>query len=299
MNAKSQESPSADPHVGSGPNLHVNPHANRHVNPDANPTGPAGGSPAGPAAPAPSASASPTAPARLALVGDRSPNVASHSRVPLLLDALAARDGIVLDAYWIPTEDAAEPDAVRGFDAVWMLPGSPYRSEAGALAAIRTAREEGIPFLGTCGGFQHALLEYARHACGLTHAAHAENDPGAEAPLIAPLACSLVGHEGAVTLAPGSLAEAVLGADRTVERYHCSYGPSDVRLLDVLRARGLRFSGTDAEGQVRVAELPGHPFFLAALFQPELSGDGTRAHPMVRALGRAAVARAAGRVGSA
>ncbi|MGY0019438.1 CTP synthase C-terminal region-related (seleno)protein [Streptomyces sp. cg35] len=235
----------------------------------------------------------PHAPARIALVGDRSPNVVSHTRVPLLLDALAARERLVLDAYWIPTEDAEPPGAVRGFDAVWVLPGSPYRSEAGTLAAIRTAREDGVPFLGTCGGFQHTLLEYARNVCGLAGAAHAENDPDADDPLIAPLACSLVGHEGTVTLTGGSLAESVLGADRTVERYHCGYGPA--AHLDTLRAHGLRFTGTDEEGQVRIAELPTdrHPFFLATLFQPELSGDGSRPHPIVQALARAAAAHAA------
>jgi CTP synthase (UTP-ammonia lyase) len=228
--------------------------------------------------------------ARVALIGDRSPSVTSHSRVPLLLDALAAHDRLVLDAYWIGTEDAEEPDAVRGFDAVWVLPGSPYRSEAGALAAIRTAREENIPFLGTCGGFQHTLLEFARHVCGLTGVAHAENDPDAKDLLIAPLACSLVGHEGTVTLTPGSLAESALGTDRSIERYHCSYGPGPY--LDTLRAHGLRFTGEDETGQVRVAELPGHPFFLATLFQPELFGDGSRPHPVVRALARAAVRHA-------
>ncbi|MGW2743072.1 CTP synthase C-terminal region-related (seleno)protein [Streptomyces sp. NPDC001450] len=228
--------------------------------------------------------------ATLALVGDRSPNVVSHTRVPLLLDALAERDRLVLDAYWIPSEDATAEGAVRGFDAVWVLPGSPYRSEAGVLAAIRTAREEGIPFLGTCGGFQHALLEFARNVCGLTRVAHAENDPGAEDPLIEPLACSLVGHEAVVAIEPGSLAESVTGSARTVERYFCAYGPS--RHLDTLRAHGLRFSGHDEDGNVRVAELPGHPFFLATLFQPELSGDGSRPHPVLRALARAAVEHA-------
>ncbi|BBC32076.1 CTP synthase [Streptomyces graminofaciens] len=229
--------------------------------------------------------------ARLALVGDRSPDVVSHSRVPLLLEALAERDRLVLDAYWIPSEDAAaDPAAVRGFDAVWVLPGSPYRSEAGVLAAIRTAREEGIPFLGTCGGFQHALLEYARHVCGLAQVAHAENDPDAEDFLIEPLACSLVGHEAAVVIEPGSLAQSVTGAERTVERYFCAYGPT--RHLDTLRAHGLRFSGHDEDGHVRIAELPGHPFFLATLFQPELSGDGSRPHAVVRALARAAVEHA-------
>ncbi|MET9890085.1 gamma-glutamyl-gamma-aminobutyrate hydrolase family protein [Streptomyces sp. NPDC006465] len=228
--------------------------------------------------------------ARVALVGDRSPNVVSHTRVPLLLDALARRDRIVLDAYWIPSEDARDPEAVRGFDAVWVLPGSPYRSEAGVLTAIRTAREGGIPFLGTCGGFQHALLEYARGVCGLTGAAHAENDPDADDLLIEPLACSLVGHEATVTVEPGSLARAVIGSERTVERYHCAYGPS--RHLDTLRAHGLRFSGHDEDGHVRIAELPDHPFFLATLFQPELAGDGSRPHPVLRALARAAVAHA-------
>lgn len=234
---------------------------------------------------------------RIALVGDRSPHVRSHVRVPMLLDALAERDGLILDAYWIETADAAEPDAVRGFDAVWLLPGSPYASEEGALAAIRTAREEGIPFLGTCAGFQHALLEYARDVCGLERAAHAENDPAADGGdlLIAPLACSLVGHEGPVRVEPGSLAERVLGAERSTERYHCNYGP-DNRHLDTLRAHGMRFSGEDEDGQVRIAELPGHPFFLATLFQPELAGDGTRPHPIVRALATAAVEKAAVRV---
>lgn len=229
--------------------------------------------------------------ARIALVGDRSPNVVSHTRLPLILDALAERDRLVLDAYWIPSEDAEAEDAVRGFDAVWVLPGSPYRSEAGVLTAIRTARVEGIPFLGTCGGFQHALLEYARDVCGLTRVAHAENDPDAADLLIEPLGCSLVGHEAVVTIDPGSLAESVIGSERTVERYFCSYGPS--RHLDTLRTHGLRFSGHDEDGHVRIAELPGHPFFLATLFQPELSGDGTRPHPVVRALARAAVEHAA------
>ncbi|GAB2858750.1 CTP synthase [Streptomyces deserti] len=232
----------------------------------------------------------PASTARIALVGDRSPTVASHTRIPLLLDALATRDRLVLDAYWLPSEEAGD-GVVDGFDAVWVVPGSPYRSEAGVLSAIRTARVRGVPFLGTCGGFQHALLEYARNVCGLTRAAHAENDPEAEDPLIEPLACSLVGHEGTVVIEPGTLAQAVVGSERTVERYFCAYGPS--RHLGTLRAHGLRFSGHDADGHVRIAELPGHPFFLASLFQPELAGDGSRPHPMVRALARAAVAHAA------
>ncbi|MEU5305426.1 hypothetical protein ACH4YO_37675 [Streptomyces noursei] len=246
-------------------------------------------SPAHSARPARSPHAGPTAPlARIALIGDRSEAVRSHARIPTLLDALRVRDGLDLDAYWIPTDEADED--LTGFDAVWVLPGSPYRSEAGVLSAIRSARESGIPFLGTCGGFQHALLEFARNVCGLAHAGHAENTPGLadEDALLVPLACSLVGHEGTVDVAPGSRAASLLGAERTRARYHCNYAPNP-RHLDVLRAHGLAFTGTDPAGEVRLAELPGHPFFLATLFQPELDGDGTRAHPLITGLATAAV----------
>lgn len=233
--------------------------------------------------------------ARVALVGDRSPSIRAHTRIPGILDALARRDQLVLDAYWIPSEDAEAAGALDGFDAIWLVPGSPYRSEAGAIAAARTARERAIPFLGTCGGFQHAVLEFARDVCGLTHARHAENEPDADDLLIVPLACSLAGHEGAVLIEAGSLAERVFGTERTVERYHCSFGPNPA-YLNVLREHGLRFSGADETGEVRIAELPGHPFFLLTLFQPELAGDGSKAHPVIRALAAAATEHAAAAV---
>lgn len=130
--------------------------------------------------------------------------------------------------------------------------------------------------------------EFARNVCGLPGVDHAENQSEPSDPLIVPLACSLVGHEGVVKVEAGSLAERVLGAERTLERYHCSYGVRPI-YLDLLRAHGLRFSGADEAGDVRIAELPGHPFFLATLFQPELAGDGTRPHPIIRALAAAAV----------
>jgi CTP synthase (UTP-ammonia lyase) len=229
--------------------------------------------------------------ARVALVGDRSPNVRSHVRIPTLLGALRQRDRLDLDPYWVPSEDAADPDALAGFDGIWLLPGSPYRSQAGGIAAARAARQRGIPFLGTCGGFQHALLEVARNVGGLAGVEHAEYDPDAEQLLIVELACSLVGHEQPVHLVPGSLVAAIMGTDRTVERYLCAYG-LDQRYLDRLRAAGLRFTGADDDGAVRVAELPGHPFYLATLFQPELAGDGSRPHPIITAFAAAVTANA-------
>lgn len=142
-------------------------------------------------------------------------------------------------------------------------------------------RTRGVPFLGTCGGFQHAMLEFARNVCGLAAAGHAENEPGIAQAVITELSCSLVGHQAAITLRAGSRAAGLIGAARTIERYHCNYGLDD-SYTDVLRAHGMVFTGVDQDGSVRVAELPGHPFWLATLFQPELSGDGTTPHPIIR-----------------
>jgi CTP synthase (UTP-ammonia lyase) len=225
--------------------------------------------------------------ARIALVGDRSPHVRSHTRIPGLFEVLRAQHGIGIDAYWVPTPDATTTD-LAGFDGIWLLPGSPYHSEEGALHAVRVAREHRIALLGTCGGFQHLLLEFARNVCGIADASHGESDPDGGRALIVPLACSLVGHEGAVNLTPGSLAERVFGVERSVERYHCAYG-LDHDYLPELTRHGLRFTGFDDDGEVRVAELAGHPFLMGTLFQPELAGDGSRCHVVIRAFAEAAV----------
>src|ERR671923_2505637 len=101
----------------------------------------------------------------VALVGDRSPSVRAHARIPQLIEVLRRRDGVVLDPYWIPSDEADR--GLEGFDGIWVVPGSPYASAEGAIAAARTAREHAIPFLGTCGGFQHAVLMLARDLAGL------------------------------------------------------------------------------------------------------------------------------------
>ncbi|WP_433018278.1 CTP synthase C-terminal region-related (seleno)protein [Kribbella sp. CA-294648] len=229
--------------------------------------------------------------ARIALVGDRSPQVRSHARVPRLLDALRDREQLDLDVYWIPTDKVEELD---GFDGIWLLPGSPYASESGAITAVQWARENGVPFLGTCAGFHHALLEYARNICGATAVQHAETSPDADDLLIVPLACSLVGHEAAVQFVPGTAAAAIIGAERSIERYHCSYG-LDTSRLDLLRNHGLLFSAFDDTGDPRIAELPTHPFYLATLFQPELAGDKTP-HPIISSFAQAAATHASTRV---
>ena len=162
---------------------------------------------------------------RVALVGDFNPSVVAHQAIPKALELAGALHGVEVEPVWVHTSSISAVDArLAGFDGVWCVPASPYANTAGALAAIRYAREGGRPFLGTCGGFQHALLEYARNVCGMPEAEHAETNPGAALPLITPLACSLVERSEEILLAEGGLFRRTYGLPRITEGYHCSYG---------------------------------------------------------------------------
>ena len=231
---------------------------------------------------------------RVALVGDYSAAVKAHQAIPRAL--ALAWDGAGRTCEWEWLHTATLPDdpseQLAGFHAVWCVPASPYANTRGALAAIRFARQTGRAFLGTCGGFQHAILEYAEAVWGVANPAHAELDPDAADPVIAPLACSLVGQAGEIRFEPGSRLAAIYGAPAAIEEYHCRYGLSP-RYSKRLASGPLLESGRDTGGEVRVIELEGHPFFIATLFQPERSALAGRRHPLVRAFLDAAHQRAA------
>jgi len=171
---------------------------------------------------------------------------------------------------------------LESFAGFFVAPGSPYRSIDGALHAIRHAREHARPLLGTCGGFQHVALEFARNVLGLHGAAHAEYAPHAAELVIEPLACSLSGERAIVRLRTGSLAASAYAADASTEECRCSFGLA-ASYVPALERAGLTISGDGATREPRIVELAGHPFFLATLFVPQLSSSPERPHPLLRA----------------
>ena len=237
-------------------------------------------------------------PPRIALVGDRSGSVQAHAKIPPVIDAMAGPAGPAIEVYWLRSTAIGGAGDVAGFDGVWVIPGSPYENTDGVLAAIRAARTGRIPVLGTCGGFQHLLLEFARDVCGLTAVENAEQSPDAAEALIVPLECSLLGEESTVVITPGTVAADAMGPGPTTERYFCRYG-LNADYLEILQSHGLVFSGRDTSGEVRVAELPVHPFCVASLFQPELSSDPTWVHPLIAAFADAVRSHAAALAGAA
>lgn len=202
------------------------------------------------------------------LVGDESDAVVAHRAIPVALRLAAERVGCSVEHRWVPTETIDSDAVVQPFDGLWCVPGSPYRSTAGALTAIRHARTGTTPFIGTCGGFQHTVLEYARNVQGWADAEHAEVAGDADLAVISPLACGILEGENTVRFVRGSRLAAAYGVEEAREEYLCGYAinPDFVaRLLD----GPLRATATDVDGQVRAVELDRHPFFVATLFQPE------------------------------
>ncbi len=229
---------------------------------------------------------------RIGLVGDYDATVPAHEAIPRALALAEEALKAPLAFRWLPTDTIGSDAVLAPFDALWCVPASPYRSMDGALRAIRFARERLRPFLGTCGGFQHAVVEYARGVLGWADADHAESVPDAVRPVIAPLGCALVEVTDRVRLRAGSRIAAAYGAAEAVEGYRCRYGLNPA-FREALVSGAFRVAAEDADGDIRALELDGHPFFAATLFQPERAALNGRLPPLVAAFARAALAHAA------
>jgi len=214
--------------------------------------------------------------------------VIAHRAIPKALALAAAAVSCAVEIAWLATDRIIPGDThqFNSFGGVWCVPASPYTSMAGALWAIRLARENKIPFLGTCGGFQHALIEYARNVAGIGDADHAETNPQASNLLISPLACSLVEQTGTIRLKENSLIRTACGKTEIIEAYHCRFGLNPT-FRERLETGALQFTGWDENDEARAFELSGHPFFAATLFQPERSALRGETHPLIAAFVRA------------
>lgn len=227
---------------------------------------------------------------RIALVGDYDATKVAHRAIPIALKWAVDELRADVTFEWLPSRELRPAAQVRlePYAALWCVPGSPYQNTQGVIDAIRFARVQSRPFLGTCGGFQHALLEYAQAVWGID-AQHAETNPKADDPLIAPLVCSLVEVRGGLNFEPGSRLRAIYGRDSASEEYHCNFGLNPT-YASRLQSGPLKVAARDDDGSVRAVELDAHPFFIGTLFQPERAALRDQVPPLVRAFVRAVAA---------
>ena len=169
---------------------------------------------------------------RIGILGDLETGSRGHNAINDALQHAAAKLQIKLDSAWIPTTSVLEPDAkkvLEGVDGIWASPGSPYKSFDGMLKGIEFARRRDWPFLGTCGGFQYALIECARNVLGIKDADTAENNSGSKNIVIHPVACAvparkkdapkLSGLIPEIRLRPGSYLQSFYMKDTATERF--------------------------------------------------------------------------------
>lgn len=221
----------------------------------------------------------------LILLGEYDPAFAPHAATEAALRHSSRALSGHLVPEWVSTADVDE-SLLATASGIWVAPGSPYRSLEKTLAAIRYAREHDLPCLGTCGGFQHIILEYARNVLNYTDATHAEYDPYASRLFISQLACSLAGREMQLRFTAVSQVAAWYGNTTAIEQYYCNFGVNP-EYVSLLSSGDLKIVGSDAEGEVRVVELPDHRFFVGTLYVPQMRSTPDAPHPLVTAFSRA------------
>jgi CTP synthase len=199
--------------------------------------------------------------------------------------------------------------ALKGMDAILVPGGFGERGIEGKIQAVRYAREQGVPYLGICLGMQVAIVEFGRHALGLTGANSTEFNRATPYPVIALISewqdqahgtqtrdeASAKGGTmrlGAqeVLLGAGTRARDIFGKDSIFERHRHRYEFNN-NFLDRYRQAGMRFSGFSRDNLVEVIEIPSHPWFVATQFHPEFTSTPRDGHPLFTGFIRAARAQ--------
>jgi CTP synthase (UTP-ammonia lyase) len=239
-------------------------------------------------------------PIRIGILGDFNPEFRSHHATNDSLQHAARKLGMAVESVWLPTPSLLEANAaaiLESFDGLWASPGSPYKSFDGMLKGIEFARIHDWPFLGTCGGFQYTLIECARNVLGIQDATTAEEDPKAKNIIIYPVACAvprrsgdapkLSGRVPEIRLRPGSYLAGYYGKETVEEEFFCNYELNPEFEWIAMEA-GFPVVARGANEECRAIESPVHRFFIATLFQPQLSSKDRKPHPLVLAFVQAA-----------
>jgi CTP synthase len=196
--------------------------------------------------------------------------------------------GVDVNVLWVDADEMTD-DHERNLQRAGgiVVPGGfGARGTDGKVDAIRYARENDVPFLGLCLGFQMAVVEFARNVLGYEGAHSAEMEPDTPHPVIDILpeqyevedmggTMRLGAHE--THIEPGTLAHELYGSDTCTERHRHRYEVSP-RYIQAFEDAGLVFSGT-AGNRMEILELPDHPYFLGTQFHPEFRSRPGRASP--------------------
>jgi CTP synthase len=224
-----------------------------------------------------------------------------------------------VNVHYIESTDIEErgTGCLEGMDAILVPGGFGERGIEGKIAAVRYARERGVPYLGICLGMQLAIIEYGRNVLGFKDANSTEFNRASNYPVIAMITEWQDQAQGVqqrsegsdlggtmrlgaqeVKLEAGSVARELYGADVIRERHRHRFEFNN-NYLQQYRDAGLRFSGFSNDGLVEIVEVPDHPWFLATQFHPEFTSTPRDGHPLFTGFVRAARASRAAQLPAA
>jgi CTP synthase len=215
----------------------------------------------------------------------------AYKSVNEALNHAGLKNRLTVHIKYIDSQDVESKgtDILAGVDAILVPGGFGRRGVEGKIAAIRFARERGVPYLGICLGMQLAVIEYARDVCGLTGANSTEFDPDTPHPVIA-----LMEDQKEITdkggtmrlgaypceLKKGSKAFSAYGKTLVSERHRHRYEFNN-QYLPAFEAAGMIATGTNPDtGLVEIVELKNHPYFVGVQFHPELKSTVLTPHPL-------------------
>ena len=210
-----------------------------------------------------------------------------------------------LDIHWVNAEEIEADDTdmakvMAGVDGILVPGGFGNRGIEGKIKAIQYAREHKIPFFGICLGMQCAVIEFARHVCGMADANSSEFNPNSTHPVIdlMPEQIDVEDLGGTMRLGlypckvyPDTLTSKAYNAELIYERHRHRYEFNNA-FREKIVGKGLVLGGTLPNGRlVEIVELPEseHPWFLGAQFHPEFKSRPTNPHPLFREFVGAAV----------
>ncbi len=214
----------------------------------------------------------------IVLLGDRDTRFLTHRELDAALDYFPPD----VSATWLATDAPNVLEISRDADGIWVVPGTPYKSDNTVYDAIRQARTNNQPFLGTCGGFQYSVVEFARNVAELPDASHAESEPQSTIHIVNRLSCSLVGEVRSIEPIPGTQFSEICGT-ATFPGYHfCNFGMAD-EYIEALASYGLVVGAKATDAGVESVEIPANTFYMATLFQPQVgTAERGSLHPLIR-----------------
>ena len=237
---------------------------------------------------------------QIGIFGEYDPASPTLPSIEKSIQHAAAGLKIAVEAQWLPTDSLLGSELekkLEAFDGLWAAPGSPYKSFDGMLRGIEFARRRDWPFLGTCGGCQYTLIECARNLLGITDADSAENNSGSKNIVIYPVACAvpdrkpnapkLSGKIPEIRIRPGSYLHSFYKKEIVTEEFFCNFEVNPEFEWAIIEA-GFPTVARGAQGEIRAIESPNHRFFIATLFQPQLSSKPGKPHPIIVEFLRAA-----------